>query len=246
MGFAVFTMLIGAAVTWALSLARTAAAAGGVNLGLGGAPPPAGLPTKQDKAAWPELAEALLSVLALTRNSAQSPQGQAAVRAYQEAGKKPAVTVALRTDEQGLFCDWEKLNDADFHIYFASGHNFQSGVAEGATGAAGAEGLEATGSDAGAVFDQPETTESTSAWIFARAGESFPSEGAATACAAAASACWSAGSFEAFSCAFATTAPTRLAVAAGTPACASAFSTAAPGCAIAARISRCSGAPCFA
>ncbi len=51
------------------------------------------------------------------------------LRAYEEAGKKPALTVALRTDEQGLFCDWEKLNDPDFKIYFASGHNFQSGVA---------------------------------------------------------------------------------------------------------------------
>ena len=34
-----------------------------------------------------------------------------ALRAYDSAGKKPDVVVALRTDEQGLFCDWEKLND---------------------------------------------------------------------------------------------------------------------------------------
>lgn len=51
------------------------------------------------------------------------------LRAWQEAGKEPNVVVALRTDEQGLFCDWEKANDPDFKIYFASGHNFQSGVA---------------------------------------------------------------------------------------------------------------------
>jgi ribose transport system substrate-binding protein len=51
------------------------------------------------------------------------------VRAYQEAGKEPNVVVALRTDEQGLFCDWEDINDPEFKIYFASGHNFQSGVA---------------------------------------------------------------------------------------------------------------------
>jgi len=31
--------------------------------------------------------------------------------------------VALRTDEQGLFCDWEKANDPDFKIYFASGND---------------------------------------------------------------------------------------------------------------------------
>lgn len=51
------------------------------------------------------------------------------LRAYQEAGKEPNVVVALRTDEQGLFCDWEKVNDPDFKIFFASGHNFQSGIA---------------------------------------------------------------------------------------------------------------------
>lgn len=51
------------------------------------------------------------------------------LRAWQEAGKEPNVTVALRTDEQGLFCDWEKINDPNFKIYFASGHNFQSGIA---------------------------------------------------------------------------------------------------------------------
>jgi ribose transport system substrate-binding protein len=51
------------------------------------------------------------------------------LRAFQEAGKEPNVVVALRTDEQGLFCDWEKINDPDFKIFFASGHNFQSGVA---------------------------------------------------------------------------------------------------------------------
>jgi ribose transport system substrate-binding protein len=51
------------------------------------------------------------------------------LRAYQEAGKEPDVVVALRTDEQGLFCDWEDVNDPDFKIFFASGHNFQSGVA---------------------------------------------------------------------------------------------------------------------
>lgn len=51
------------------------------------------------------------------------------LRAYQEAGKDPNVVVALRTDEQGLFCDWEAVNDPNFKIFFASGHNFQSGVA---------------------------------------------------------------------------------------------------------------------
>lgn len=51
------------------------------------------------------------------------------VRAYQEAGVTPDLVLALRTDEQGLFCDWEDMNDPNFKIFFASGHNFQSGVA---------------------------------------------------------------------------------------------------------------------
>ena len=51
------------------------------------------------------------------------------LRAYQEAKKAPDMVVALRTDEQGLFCDWEKINDPNFKIFFASGHNFQSAIA---------------------------------------------------------------------------------------------------------------------
>jgi ribose transport system substrate-binding protein len=49
-----------------------------------------------------------------------------AVRAYEAAGKEPNIIVALRTDEQGLFCDWEKANDPDFKIFYSSGQNFQS------------------------------------------------------------------------------------------------------------------------
>lgn len=49
-----------------------------------------------------------------------------AVRAYEAAGKEPNIIVALRTDEQGLFCDWEKANDPEFKIFYSSGQNFQS------------------------------------------------------------------------------------------------------------------------
>jgi ribose transport system substrate-binding protein len=45
------------------------------------------------------------------------------LRAYQAANKAPKLIVALRTDEQGLFCDWEKINDADFKIFYSSGQN---------------------------------------------------------------------------------------------------------------------------
>ena len=51
------------------------------------------------------------------------------LRAYQSANKKPDVVLALRTDEQGLFCDWEKLNDPDFKIFYSSGQNYQSRIA---------------------------------------------------------------------------------------------------------------------
>ena len=71
------------------------------------------------------------------------------LRAYEEAGKAPDVVVALRTDEQGLFCDWEKVNDPSFKIFFASGHNFQSGV--GLT----AGMMKLAGSDIPAVVDIP-------------------------------------------------------------------------------------------
>jgi ribose transport system substrate-binding protein len=49
-----------------------------------------------------------------------------ALRAYESANKAPKLIVALRTDEQGLFCDWEKINDPDFKIFYSSGQNYQS------------------------------------------------------------------------------------------------------------------------
>ena len=53
----------------------------------------------------------------------------ARLRAYELAGKAPKMVVALRTDEQGLFCDWEKANDPDFKIFYSSGQNYQSRIA---------------------------------------------------------------------------------------------------------------------
>lgn len=52
-----------------------------------------------------------------------------AVRAYESAGRPMDFVVALRTDEQGLFCDWEAANSDDFKIYYSSGQNFQSRIA---------------------------------------------------------------------------------------------------------------------
>lgn len=52
-----------------------------------------------------------------------------AVRAYESADRPMDFVVALRTDEQGLFCDWEAVDKDDFKIYYSSGQNFQSRIA---------------------------------------------------------------------------------------------------------------------
>jgi ABC-type sugar transport system substrate-binding protein len=52
-----------------------------------------------------------------------------AVRAYESAGREMDFVVALRTDEQGLFCDWVEADAENFHIYYSSGQNFQSRIA---------------------------------------------------------------------------------------------------------------------
>jgi ribose transport system substrate-binding protein len=38
------------------------------------------------------------------------------------------LTVALRTDEQDLFCDWVDRNEPTYHIWYSAGGNFQSRV----------------------------------------------------------------------------------------------------------------------
>ena len=52
-----------------------------------------------------------------------------AVRAYDTAKKPDDYVVALRTDEQGLFCDWEAANNDKFKIFYSSGQNFQARIA---------------------------------------------------------------------------------------------------------------------
>jgi ribose transport system substrate-binding protein len=53
-----------------------------------------------------------------------------AMQAYQDLGIPVSdLTVALRTDEQTLFCTWKKMNDPNFHIWYSAGGNFQSRVA---------------------------------------------------------------------------------------------------------------------
>jgi hypothetical protein len=37
--------------------------------------------------------------------------------------------LTLRTDEMSLFCEWEKIGNPNFEVYYASGGNYQSRVA---------------------------------------------------------------------------------------------------------------------
>ena len=53
-----------------------------------------------------------------------------ALQAYDDLGiKLDELTVALRTDEQTLFCDWVDRDNPNYHIWYSAGGNFQSRVA---------------------------------------------------------------------------------------------------------------------
>lgn len=50
-----------------------------------------------------------------------------ALQAYDELGiPVQNLSVALRTDEQTLFCDWAQRNEPTYNIWFSAGGNFQS------------------------------------------------------------------------------------------------------------------------
>ena len=51
------------------------------------------------------------------------------VRAYAAADRAMDVIVTLRTDEQGLFCDWEEVGNPNFRIFFSAGGTFQVRIA---------------------------------------------------------------------------------------------------------------------
>jgi ABC-type sugar transport system substrate-binding protein len=53
-----------------------------------------------------------------------------ALQAYDDLGIPiDNLTIALRTDEQTLFCTWKKLDNPNIHIWYSAGGNFQSRVA---------------------------------------------------------------------------------------------------------------------
>ena len=51
------------------------------------------------------------------------------VRAYQAANLPLDIVLTLRTDEMSLFCEWEKIGNANFKVFYASGGNYQSRIA---------------------------------------------------------------------------------------------------------------------
>ncbi|MCZ4254201.1 substrate-binding domain-containing protein [Sulfitobacter sp. G21635-S1] len=51
------------------------------------------------------------------------------VRAYESANKPLDFTVALRTDEQGLFCDMKAAGNPNFKVFYSSGQNYQARLA---------------------------------------------------------------------------------------------------------------------
>ncbi|HEU4750270.1 MAG TPA: hypothetical protein VFT54_04365, partial [Acidimicrobiia bacterium] len=61
---------------------------------------------------------------------------------YEQLGiELDELTLALRTDEQTLFCDWAERDNPNYHIWYSAGGNFQSrtGVTAAMMSLAGAE-----------------------------------------------------------------------------------------------------------
>jgi ribose transport system substrate-binding protein len=51
------------------------------------------------------------------------------VRAYEAAGLPLDIVLTLRTDEVGLFCEWQEIGNENFRIFYSTGGNYQSRIA---------------------------------------------------------------------------------------------------------------------
>lgn len=51
------------------------------------------------------------------------------LQAYRAAHQPVNITLTLRTDEQGLFCQWKQMNNPNFKIFYSSGGSFDSRIA---------------------------------------------------------------------------------------------------------------------
>ncbi|MCC6805261.1 MAG: substrate-binding domain-containing protein [Anaerolineae bacterium] len=51
------------------------------------------------------------------------------IRAYEAASLPLDITLTLRTDEVGLFCEWKNIGNPNFKIFYSTGGNYQSRIA---------------------------------------------------------------------------------------------------------------------
>ena len=51
------------------------------------------------------------------------------IRAYEAAGLPLDIVLTLRTDEVGLFCEWQNIGNENFKIFYSTGGNYQSRIA---------------------------------------------------------------------------------------------------------------------
>jgi ribose transport system substrate-binding protein len=51
------------------------------------------------------------------------------IRAYEAAGLPLDIVLTLRTDEVGLFCEWQEIGNENFKIFYSTGGNYQSRIA---------------------------------------------------------------------------------------------------------------------
>ncbi|MCC6615729.1 MAG: substrate-binding domain-containing protein [Anaerolineae bacterium] len=51
------------------------------------------------------------------------------IRAYEAANLPLDITLTLRTDEVGLFCEWQNIGNPNFKIFYSTGGNYQSRIA---------------------------------------------------------------------------------------------------------------------
>ena len=79
---------------------------------------------------WQAMSGFLSKYPDLTGSATSTPTASSAASdAYQTAKKRQTSSLTIRTDETGLFCEWKKLNNPNFKIYYSYGRNFQSRVA---------------------------------------------------------------------------------------------------------------------
>jgi ABC-type sugar transport system substrate-binding protein len=51
------------------------------------------------------------------------------IHAYEAAGLPLDIVLTLRTDEMSLFCEWERIDNPNFKVFYGSGGNYQSRLA---------------------------------------------------------------------------------------------------------------------